>query len=64
MLDESSYLSRGIEKNSESSIKRLVLRRCRVGIKTSIEVSVESPEEEILRRRNNTRSKQAFKEHV
>ena len=56
-LDGSSYLSRGIEKNAKNSIERLISRRCRAGIETSIEAGIESPEEEILSRRNNTSPK-------
>ena len=42
-------------KNPEISKEDLVSRSFQVGIKTFIEVSIESLEEENLRRRNNTR---------
>ena len=44
-----------LSRNLEISIRELVLRRCRAGIKTFIKISIESPKEEILRRKNNTR---------
>ena len=44
-----------LSKNPKISKEDLVSRRFQVGIKTFIEVSIESLEEENLRRRNNTR---------
>ena len=53
-MDRAIYLE-VLSRNLEILIEELVLRRCQASIETSIEVFVESLEEEILKRRNNTR---------